>query len=62
MKQLLTILFAALFAAPSVNAVAADENKGTQTEVKKDAKDQKKSAKKAKKSKKAKKAQKTEQK
>jgi Ni/Co efflux regulator RcnB len=62
MKQLLTILFAALFAAASLNAVAADESKSTQTEVKKDAKDQKKSAKKAKKSKKAKKAEKTEQK
>ena len=64
MKQLLTVLFAALFAAASLNAVAADENKSTQTEVKKDAKDQKKTAKKkkAETANKTNKAEKTEQK
>jgi Ni/Co efflux regulator RcnB len=67
MKQLLTVLFAALFAAASLNAVAADEKKSTQTEVKKDAQDQKKTAKKKKaktanKTKKAEKTEKTEQK
>ena len=67
MKQLLTVVFAALFAAASLNAVAADEKKSTQTEVKKDAKDQKKTAKKKKaktanKTKKAEKTEKTEQK
>jgi len=65
MKQLLTVLFAALFAAASLNAVAADEKKSTQTEAKKDTKDQKKTAKKKKKAEtanKTNKAEKTEQK
>lgn len=64
MKQLLTVLFAALFAAASLNAVAADEKKSTQTEAKKDTKDQKKTAKKkkAETANKTNKAEKTEQK
>lgn len=64
MKQLLTMLFAALFAVASLNAVAADEKKeGTTTEMKKDAKDSKaKKSTKAKKSVKKKKPASTEQK
>lgn len=60
MKHLLTILFAALFAVGSLNAVAADEKQGTTAEMKKETKSAKtKKSTKAKKS--TKKKAKTEQ-
>jgi len=60
MKQLLTMLFAAMFAVASLNAVAADEKQGTTAEMKKETKSAKtKKTTKAKKS--TKKKAKTEQ-
>lgn len=59
MKPLLTMLFAALFAVASLNAVAANDRQGTTAEMKKETKSAKtKKTTKAKKSSKKKKAKK----